>query len=303
MRLASDRADLTLSDCSFYHTCQLRDGRVIDGPWDHRGLEAEYLGGMNLSERRVLELGPATGYFSFYLERCGAEVVSFEVGFDRCIDLLPPVGGVVDTSMQASVMARLETVNNSWWYLHRDTASNAKMVYGNIYLMPLDMGIFDVSFFGSILLHLRDPFAALEQAAMRTSDAIVVTDGLYADLMPPTKLAKFESKIRRRLHPPVGRLGAGDPTNLLRFGFDTDNQYVTSNWWNFSPGAIANMLRRLGFGEQSMTHHRQRYHVDQEVSQPLVDVAMFTVVGRRTSGRPTCEPGPNPSDTRETAKP
>ena len=65
------------------------------GAWDLRGHEAAYLGGVDVAGKRVLELGPATGYLTFYMERMGAEVVSFEAGFDVPIDTMP-VKGVDD---------------------------------------------------------------------------------------------------------------------------------------------------------------------------------------------------------------
>ena len=61
---------------------------MLPGAWDLRGHEPAYLGGVDVAGKRVLELGPATGYLTFYMERMGAEVVSFEAGFDVSIDLL-----------------------------------------------------------------------------------------------------------------------------------------------------------------------------------------------------------------------
>ncbi len=76
----------------WYHSVELPDGRVLPGAWDLRGHESVYLGGVDVAGKRVLELGPATGYLTFYMERMGAEVVSFEAGFDVSIDLLPVKG-------------------------------------------------------------------------------------------------------------------------------------------------------------------------------------------------------------------
>ena len=46
------------------------------------------------------------------------------------------------------------------------------MVYGNIYDLPASIGYFDAATFGCVLLHLRDPFQALAQAAKLTRDTI-----------------------------------------------------------------------------------------------------------------------------------
>jgi hypothetical protein len=139
----------------------------------------------------VLELGPATGHFTFFLEHNGADVVSFEVGYDTSIDLLPPVTQEDIEPLRSTLMTQLERVNNSWWYLHQDRGSAAKIVYGNIYELPSDLGSFDDSFVGSILLHLQNPFLALQQASRHTSKRMIVTDMVYGDLDDPTYLTRI----------------------------------------------------------------------------------------------------------------
>jgi hypothetical protein len=73
--LSKRREGADLSDFVWYHAFELPDGRVLPGAWDLRGHETAYLGGVDVAGKRVLELGPATGYLSFYMERMGAEVV------------------------------------------------------------------------------------------------------------------------------------------------------------------------------------------------------------------------------------
>src|SRR3984885_2540180 len=91
--LARRRADADLSDLVWYHAFELPDGTVLPGAWDLRGQESAYLGGVDVAGKRVLELGPATGFLTFAMERLGAaEVVSFEAGFDVPINTLP-IGG------------------------------------------------------------------------------------------------------------------------------------------------------------------------------------------------------------------
>ena len=73
-------------------------------------------------------------------------------------------------------MQLIGRVQNSWWWLTSQWNVNVPAVYGNIYALPDDLGTFDVSIFGAILLHLRDPYGALLQAARRTRHEIVVSD-------------------------------------------------------------------------------------------------------------------------------
>ena len=93
-----------------------------------------------------------------------------------------------------------------------------------IYNVPEDLGRFDTSFFGCILLHLRDPLRALHQAAAHTDHTIVVTDNVYPGLEDPD-----------------------DP--VLRFGMDSENTGPSVRWWDLSPGAVTPMLWRLGLNE------------------------------------------------------
>jgi hypothetical protein len=253
-KLASERASVELEDCSFYHTASLSNGDVVRGPWDLRGAESAYLGNINVAGDRVLELGPATGALTYYMEDEGAEVVSFDIGFDVCADILPKPG-VDEREQQMSFMGMVAQVQNSWWYLHKDRGSRAKVAYGNIYDMPGDLGTFDTSVFGAILLHLRDPFLALQQAAARTSRRIVVTDALQ----DPT-------------------LNRDD--NLLRFasaGFDN-----LTIWWTLTPGTVQRMLRHLGFDRLTTTYSSHLHYLAHDMTKEPVEMAMFTVVGERS---------------------
>src|ERR1700722_14294937 len=91
--LSKRREGADLSDFTWYHAFDMPDGTVLPGAWDLRGHESAYLGGVDVAGKRVLELGPATGFLTFAMERLGAaEVVSFEAGFDVPINTLP-IGG------------------------------------------------------------------------------------------------------------------------------------------------------------------------------------------------------------------
>src|SRR5207249_7736437 len=47
--------------------------------WDLRGGVDEYLGKVAFEGQRVLEIGPASGFLTFEMEKRGADVVSVEV--------------------------------------------------------------------------------------------------------------------------------------------------------------------------------------------------------------------------------
>ncbi|HLN15351.1 MAG TPA: hypothetical protein VK277_01245 [Acidimicrobiales bacterium] len=252
-KMAELRAGATLADCEWYHTFELPDGTVVPGAWDLRGGEAAYLGGTEFAGQRVLELGPASGYLTFHMEREGADVVAFEGGFDVPVDLLP-VAGLDMWEEQRTIMRTVDRVHNAWWYMHRAYASSARLVHGRIYELPGDLGEFDVAVFGAILLHLREPWGALAEAARHTRHRIVVTE-LVQDEEAPLE------------------------SNILRFSPLATHEIT--NWWAIYPGAVVAMLERLGFPHTTVTRHEQSHHLGHRMDEPPVRLPMFTVVGER----------------------
>ena len=256
-RLARAHANRTPAECHFYHTMDFGSGEIHHGAWDLRGGEREYLGFVDLAGQRVLELGPATGYLSFYMEAKGADVVCFDLALGMPPDIVPLPGIDVPASQKAGA-SFIRLVHNSWWMGHARYKSRNKAVYGDIYDLPRDLGRYDVATFGCILLHLSNPFAALRQAAEITEKAIIVTDLLQRS---PVDLD--------------GSCIEFNPGNQL------DNPV---NWWGLTPGAIVKMLSVLGFGVVDVFYHVQRHRPRHDVHAQLVDVNLFTVVGQRSAG-------------------
>jgi hypothetical protein len=249
---------VSLPDCYFYHRVRLPDGRTIDGPWNLLGGEREYLGSAPLSGRRVLELGPATGWLTVWMEQQGASVVGFDLGWDLAPDLLPLPGLDLEVTRAAQV-AFLCRVQNAWWYLRREYELKAQAVYGPIYDIPSDIGRFDVAIFGSILLHLRDPFLALHQVASRTVEAIVIVEPLV-------------SRDAGEVDHPLARWNPSRTTN-------------PNAWWTFAPGLFTDMLSLLGFPHTTVTYHQQPYRPETNPTGTHVGAPQFTVVGRRELSR------------------
>src|ERR1700728_4602176 len=142
--LSKRREGADLTDFVWYHAFELPDGTVLPGVWDLRGHESAYLGGVDLAGKRVLELGPATGALTFYMERMGAEVVSFEAGFDVSIDTLPGKGRDQPEERLGGMQDTIDRNHDGWWYLDRTLGSSARFVQGGIYDMPGDLGNFEL---------------------------------------------------------------------------------------------------------------------------------------------------------------
>ena len=185
-------------ECYFYHTIELPGLGVQDGGWDLRGRFSDYIGRVDLTEKRVLDVGAASGFLSFEAERHGArEVVSFDLDTADRQTLLPFAGSdyVEDhASWSRAQTAAFFTWKKGYWLSHRLLGSRARVVYGDVYSPPSGLGTFDVVILGAILEHLVDPLSALKAVARLTKDILVInTDFFDSD----ERLASFKGSVER----------------------------------------------------------------------------------------------------------
>jgi O-methyltransferase len=224
---ALPRDGVKFEDCDFYHTIEIRDRGVVRGQWDLRQHVDDYLGGYPFAGKRVLEIGPASGFLTFEMERRGADVVALEVPDDPGWDFVPYPDDVLQPIF-ASRRHHTTRVKNSFWFLHRLNGSKARLCYGDSCRIPSDLGTFDVAVMASVLLHCERPVQIMAECAKR-SDTLIVTDRYFPELEGH----------------PVCRL-APDPTNML---WDT--------WWRFSTDFFRQYFAVLGLPHTSITRHKQ----------------------------------------------
>lgn len=219
------------SACFFYHTMELPTVGLVRGQWDLRGRFEEYTGQVPLSGRRVLDVGCGTGFLSFSAEQAGAsEVVSFDMDDARRQHWLPFKDKLPYTDFEAFVTqhnAWVERWHNGYWLCHRLLNSRAKVVHGDVYALPSDIGPFDVAIVGSILEHLSDPIRALASIARVTSGRMSIV----------TPVLDTEDKI-------------------ARFDGDADRPDADYVWWTYSLGTYRHVLRMLGFEIERITTAR-----------------------------------------------
>lgn len=242
-----------INDCYFYHTINLPDYGVINGSWDLRANIDNYLGNVNFNGKRVLDVGTASGFLCFEMEKRGAEVVAFDLSLDEAWDHVPfcTKAGVYTQEVQDFIAQRIphiQQLHNSFWFCHRVLNSKANVCYGNAYEIPREIGDVDISLLGCILLHMRNPLAAIESAAKLTRKTIIITEPAFLDI--------DYNLPAMTLHP-----------NL-------DNPNCLESWWQLTPRLVGNFLQILGFSEISVTNHIQ-IGINQ---QPY---RLFTVVGNR----------------------
>lgn len=251
-----------LTECRFYHTMEIPGHGLVEGEWDLRGREHDYLGGVDLRDKRVLEMGTASGYLCFWMERQGAEVVAYDLSDEYGWDVVPyPQLNL--RAVEDQRRAHIGMLNNGFWLAHKAFGSNARVVYGTVYDVPVEIGAVDVSIFGSILLHVRDPFGALLNAARLTRERIVVTE-------------------------PVPAKAEG---SAMHFQPDYRVRNPIETWWSLPPPLIAEFLGVLGFEESRVSYHKQRRNDGAQNDGAQNDGAendLYTVVGERTQPfRPT----------------
>ena len=160
----------------FYHTIDLPSFGTIPGDWDLRECTDAYLGNYDFRGRRVLDVGAASGYLTFEMERRGADVVSFDLDDGANWNIVPHFK--LASELEEIRRRRSDTLvalKKAYWLAHRDLSSSARAVYGNIYEMDDAIGELDVAYFGMIVGHLRDPYQALFEGARRAREAVIIT--------------------------------------------------------------------------------------------------------------------------------
>jgi len=235
----------TREECAFYHAFSLPEGEV-QGIWDLRAQPHLYLGEVDFSGRSVLEIGPASGFLSFWMERAGACVTCLEPPMSHLWDVVP-LEGFDTEGWRRSFAREIEGVRNSFWYVHRALGSGVRMIETDPYRIPPEAGQFDVGVLTAVLLHCRNPFDMLQSLARRVSGAIVVTEEYNPELGPgPTCLFQPHVSVRQ-----------------------------VDTWWMFSPQFFVSALGLLGFTQARVILHTQRQPGERR------DVSMFTVVCER----------------------
>lgn len=138
-----------LGHLGWYHSIELRDGSVITGlqSLDHlRERIARYPIPADLRGKRVLDIGAWDGWFSFEMERRGAEVVA------------------VDSAKQRTFLEAKRLLNSKVEYIVEDVC----------HLSPRDVGYFDIVLFFGVLYHLKHPLLAMERVCELTRDMMCI---------------------------------------------------------------------------------------------------------------------------------
>jgi SAM-dependent methyltransferase len=249
LQFVSPRHVDKLADCFFYHTMTLPEFGEVRGHWDLRGRFNEYIGGVDLNGKSVLDVGTATGFLSFEAEKHGAsKVVSFDIGDASQQAFLPFQDKLYYRDPESwfkQYNAEIEQWKNAYWLCHRLLRSNAEVYYGNVYELPTTLGEFDVAIVGSVLEHLSDQISALASIARRTKETIVIVSPL---------------------------LDTDD--RVAQFGALADHPENDFTWWIYSKGVYREVLKMLGFTIDSISSAEYYYHYGERFETRYTIVAV-----------------------------
>jgi SAM-dependent methyltransferase len=252
---AVPRRGLKLSECQFYHTMdipEVGEVRGFDGGnWDLRPSIDDFLGGIDFNGKRVLEVGPASGFLTFEMERRGGNIVSVEIPSDHRYDIVPYAN--MRTDWQKAIENVWPLLTNGYWFAHEKFKSNAQVVYASAYdIENRDLGSFDISLMSNMLLHNRDPLKIMQNCARLTASTVIVIDlidPVLEDCELP--LLKFQ------------------PNPDAQAGHEDWNQ-----WWRLSTRFVRDVLTVVGFRHFELTRFSPLWNG--------IPVESFRVVARRT---------------------
>jgi len=237
----------SMEACEFYHVVDLPDGPPTRGQWDLRKTADRYLGNVDFAGRRVIEIGPASGFLSFHMERRGARVAVIEPPMESFWDLVPQSAANLD-HVRSSFGSHIEQIRNSFWYLHKLYRSSVECYEIDAYRIPPQPIKFDIGVLGSVLLHVSSPVRMLESVAAVVADRIILTERYFPELTDQ----------------PVCRL------------LPTAANGSLETWWEFSPKFFEQYLGVLGLPHATVTRHRQFFATLGE------ECEMFTIVAARS---------------------
>jgi tRNA (mo5U34)-methyltransferase len=203
-----------IAELEWYHTLELAPGVVTPGWQDTRPIAGAVPFG-ELSGRRCLDVGTFDGFWAFEMERRGGTVTAIDVleteGWDW------PYGSEAEVK---ATIAQRKALGRGFEIAREALGSRVERQEVSVYdLDPAVHGTFDVVYFGSLLLHLRDPVGALEAVRGVCTDRLIVVDGIDLWL-----------SIAHRARPVASFDGRGRPW-----------------WWHVNQAALARLVEAAGF--------------------------------------------------------
>jgi tRNA (mo5U34)-methyltransferase len=181
-----------VASVTWYHSLPLPHGLITPGSFDTRDELVRVPFPTSLEGKRCLDVATSDGFWAFEMERRGAaEVLAIDVPPERM-----DWPGKARPKQQAPGSGNLPP-RRGFEIAHEALQSRVQWRELSTYdLSPELIGEFDFVFVGSLLLHLRDPVAALSGIARVLRGELLSVDAisLPLSLLHPRKpVARFEA--------------------------------------------------------------------------------------------------------------
>ncbi len=211
-------------NCHFYHCMSFPDGESIDRiHWDLRGRFQQYIGGVSVAGKTVLDVGTASGFLAFAAEQAGARrVTAIDASGSSEFERVPFAGALFNQDRwlwNRNNWVYLETLQNSFWYAHARFNSKVDAYYGPLADIWTWNRRFDIIILGAIIEHLSDPVQVIGNLAKLAREKIII--GF-------TSVIDSDDAFMRPQH-------AWDQPEI---------NYV---WWEISKGLYRRIFQNLGF--------------------------------------------------------
>jgi len=219
-----------LEGCYFYHTMTLPEIGLVRGEWYIEEFP-QYVGGIDLRNKSVLDVGTASGFLSFEAERAGAlTVTSFDADTTARMYRLPFRENLFWKDWPRWVEENdgswLAGLKAAWRRAHDCLGSKAEARYGDIFqLRQMFPDGFDVTIAGAILEHISDPVSALASIATVTRERLVVA---FTPILDSDEI-------------------------LLQAAIPMTDPVSDFTWWIGSRGMYKRVLENMGFEIESIT--------------------------------------------------
>lgn len=203
----------------WYHRIELPGGVITPG-W--APISAQSYGiPMDLSGKRVLDIGAWDGYWTFEaLKRGAAEAIAID-------DFSDYLGKLENSDRRA--WENFDLCRAAFGFDEKRCQRVEMTVYD---LDPAQIGKFDVVFFFGTLYHLRYPLLALDKIASVCKEELYVESAICDDFSPYS-----------------GGIGKGYPGRQMVMEFYPNNEYGNNNtnWWAPTLYCLMGMMAASGF--------------------------------------------------------
>jgi len=179
-RLSPEEIRRRVGEFEWYHTIDLGDGIKTPGAYDLAPLLPHYGIPESLEGKSVLDVGPGHGYFAFEFERRGAaKVATSELPTWTEHDASPELQEFFH-SVPASAT---EYHRGALGFAIQAKGSRVERHFHSVYdLTPERVGMYDLVFCASVLLHLTDPLRAMYGIRRVCRDQAIISTGIDTHL-------------------------------------------------------------------------------------------------------------------------